>query len=74
MSDYDETVSNTDGLPTDAALDVRDIAAKVSRSYKCPNCDGEFDEWRESFSGEHRCPFCDLPEGTYNPPDARSEG
>jgi len=44
---------------------------KIARSYKCPNCGGEFDSWRSRSPARlHRtrhCPFCDLERGEYDP-------
>ena len=72
----DSPAYNTDGLdspaavdiPTDAALWVRDLAESVSRSFKCPSCGGEFDEWHEPFYGPHpECPFCGVSQGEHDP-------
>lgn len=41
-------------------------------NYKCPNCNGEFNEWdtKEYGSVDERdvCPFCGLERGKYSPP------
>ncbi len=47
------------------------------RSYKCPKCEGEFNQWdkessKDSFPNTRRtekyvCPFCGLPRQEYNP-------
>lgn len=37
---------------------------KTHRSYKCPNCSGEFDRWDRT-GHEDSCPFCGLMKGMY---------
>lgn len=36
------------------------------RSYRCPQCGGEFDEWeKEHIHSDEECPFCGKRKGQY---------
>jgi len=36
-----------------------------ARAYKCPNCQGEFNQWQQYRGGSVGCPFCGINRGSY---------